>query len=161
SFDPSLAEAVLRDPDPELGRLGLGARERGWLLAADPRAFRHDPLKRRRTLPGLMTELKASAALALHATRCTAFLDGLSGSQQFQVPFQQDGSRAAAFADFPLGAGLRTPQLAGVVAIEARLARCRRELEAAGGVDWRAPLIPDRLTHVARAPGVWAGEFDP
>jgi hypothetical protein len=160
-FDPRFADEVLRAPDGALERVGLGARERGWLLAVDRRAFAHDPGKRRRALHALISELKASTAIALAETRRIAFLDGFFASQHFHVAVQQRGSLAAAFAEFLLGAGLRTPQLAEVVRVEARLARCRREVEAAGGAALRLPPLPERITHVARAPGVWAGSYSP
>ena len=162
-YDPAFAasllgEAARPEVPAELVRLGLGERERDWLRAMDVRAFHHDPLKRRRALRGLMEEFKAASAIALAETRRIAFLDGFFTSRAFHEALQERGSLAAAYARFLREAGLKTPQLPGVVAIEAELARSRRALEAAGGVDWKAPPVPPGgLTDVARAPGVAVG----
>ncbi|HJZ86153.1 MAG TPA: hypothetical protein VKN99_13330 [Polyangia bacterium] len=161
-YDPIFADAVYRDPVATLLPLGLGERERGWLLAVDRRAFRHDPMKRRRTLHALVSEFKAAAALALLETRRVGFLDAFFASPEFHRAIQERGSLAAAFADYLLGARLRTPQLGDVVRLEATLARCRRELAAAGGPDFAPPPIPPGgPTHIARAPGVAVGSFSP
>lgn len=166
-YDPVFAASILAEAarpalPAELVRLGLGERERGWLRAMDVRAFHHDPLKRRRALRGLMEEFKAASAIVLAETRRIAFLDGFFTSRAFHEAIQERGSLATAYARFLGEAGLKTPQLPGVVAIELALASSRRALEAAGGVDWKAPPVPPRgLTHVARAPGVAVGRHSP
>lgn len=160
-YDPPFAQRVLADPLPVLAPLGLGEREAGWLRRVDPRLYAHDPLKRRRLLQALLQELKAASAIALAETRRIAFLDGFFASQQFHAAIAQRGSLAAAYGAYLLAAGLRAPQLPGVVAVEAQLAACRRDLEAQGGVDWRAPAIPAELGLVRRAPGVAVGRHSP
>jgi hypothetical protein len=90
-----------------------------------------------------------------------AFLEGFFGSEPFHRAVQSRGSLSAAYAEYLGGAGLKTPQLAEVIRLEAELARCRRELEAAGGPDWRPPPAPAKLDRVVRAPGVSCGVFAP
>jgi hypothetical protein len=154
-YDHSFAQAVCRDPAGVLPELDLGDRERAWLRALDPRAFAHDPLRGRRTLRALCEELPASSAIAVNETRSVAFLDGFFVSESFHRAVQARGSLAAAFAAYLAGAPLRTAQLPDVIQLEARLAACRRALEAAGGRDYRPPPIPiGGPTCVARAPGV-------
>jgi hypothetical protein len=159
-YDPQLAARVQTDDAP-LRAAGLGDREIGWLRAVDPRAWRHDPARRRRTLRALVEELRASSAIALAETRRVAFLEAFFSSEYFHGAVQARGSLSAAYADYLRGAGLKTPQLAEVIRLEAELARCRRELEAAGGPDWRPPPAPAKLERVVRAPGVSCGAFAP
>jgi hypothetical protein len=162
SFDPVFAEAVRSAPSQALAGLGLSPREVGWLLAVDPRAWRHDPQKRRRTLHALVGELKASSAIALAETRRIAFLEDFFASTWFHRAVQERTSLAAAFAGYLAGAGLRTPQLGEVVRLEAQLAAARRELAQAGGPDWKAPPVPPGgPRQVTRAPGVATGRFSP
>jgi hypothetical protein len=154
-YDPSFADAVCRDPAHALPGLGLGEREHAWLGALDPRAFGHDPLRGRRTLRALCEELPASSAIAVNETRSVAFLDHFFASEPFHRAVQERGSLVAAFADYLACAHLRTTQLPDVIRLEARLAVCRRALEAAGGRDYRPPPIPiGGPSRVARAPGV-------
>ena len=108
-----------------------------------------------------MQEFKASAAIALHEVGRIAFLDGFFTSVYFHRAIDQRGSLAAAFAAFLRGAGLSTPQLDGVVRIEATLAACRRALEAAGGADFRTPPPPVSWQLVERAPGVAVARVEP
>jgi hypothetical protein len=160
--DPDFAAAVLARPEATLEPLGLGARERAWFASIDRRALLHDAARRTRMLDALGEEFKASTALALAETRRLDFLDRFFAAPAFHRAIQERGSLASAYGEFLGGAGLRTPQLAGVVRLEAALARCRRALSAAGGPDWRAPTVPPSgATHVARAPGVEVGMFSP
>ena len=166
-YDLAFAERLVsevrrgREIGKELVRLGLGQREIQWLCSLDQRALLHDPLKGQRLLHSLITELRASCAIVLAEKRHLHFFDRFFATQHFHTAVQQGRSLAAAFADFLLAAGLRTPVLAEVVRVEATLARCRRALEAAGGVDWRAPPVPGELTHVTRAPGVAVARHSP
>ena len=159
-YDPALAARVQTDDAP-LRAAGLSEREIGWLRAVDQRAWRHDPARRRRTLRALIEEMKASSAIAVGETRRVSFLEAFFGSEPFHRAVQARGSLSAAFADYLRGAGLKTPQLAEVIRLESELARCRRELEAAGGPDWRPPPTPPKLDRVVRAPGVSCGAFTP
>jgi hypothetical protein len=159
-YDPALAERVQTDDAP-LRAAGLGEREISWLRKVDRRAWRHDPARRRRTLRALVEELKASSAIALAETKRVAFLEAFFTSGHFHAAVQARGSLVAAYAEFLLAAELLTPQLPEVVRLEAELARCRRELTAAGGPDWRPPARPSRLDSVVRAPGVSCGRFSP
>ena len=159
-YDPAFAERVQTDDAP-LRAAGLGEREMGWLRKIDRRAWRHDPARRRRTLRALVEEMKASSAIALAEKKRVAFLEAFFESEPFHAAVQARGSLVAAYADYLLAAELATPQLPEVVRLEAELARCRRELGAAGGPDWRPPPIPARLDRVVRAPGVSCGRFSP
>ena len=159
-YDPAFAERVQSDDAP-LRAAGLGEREIGWLRKVDRRAWRHDPARRRRTLRALVEELKASSAIALAEKKRVAFLEAFFASEPFHAAVQARGSLVAAFAEYLLAAKLSTPQLPEVIRLESELARCRRELGAAGGPDWRPPAMPARLDRVIRAPGVSCGRFSP
>jgi hypothetical protein len=161
-YDPAYARAAFAAPARVLGEAGLGAAEQALVLAVDRRAFQHDPLQRRRTLRPLLEEFKASTAIAVAETRSLAVLDGFFTGAAFHRAIAERGSLADALAEHLAGAGLRTPQLAGVIALERALARCRRELEAAGGVDYAPPPVPPGgIGRVVRAPGVDAVRVSP
>lgn len=129
-FDPALVDAMHADPDAALGQLDLEPHEREQLLAVDRRAWRHDPLRRPRTLRTLVEEFKTSTTLALAETRSLSSLDAFFSSREFHGAVQERRSMALAFAAFleRLIAGLACPQLPDVLRLETQLARCRREL---------------------------------
>ncbi|HMY75348.1 MAG TPA: hypothetical protein PLQ88_26245, partial [Blastocatellia bacterium] len=55
-FDEAFVEEVYAEPSRALAGLELTDAERGQLLAVDRRAWRHDPLRRKRTLQTLAEE---------------------------------------------------------------------------------------------------------
>src|SRR5262245_14962166 len=120
-YDPAFAETARQEATP-LRALGLSDREIGWLRKVDPRAWRHDPARRRRTLRSLVEELRAASAIALAETGRVAFLEAFFASPPFHNAVQSRSSLAAAYADYLVSAGLRTPQLAEVVRLEAEMA---------------------------------------
>lgn len=153
-YDDSFAEAAHADPDV-LARAGLAPEERAQVLSVDRRAWRTDPLRRRRTLRILADEFKASTTLALAETRSLASLEGYFSSPQFHNAVQERRSIALAFGDFLAAAveagRLATPQLRDVVRLETAMARCRRDARA------RPPIPPGT---VRLAAGVAVGAFE-
>jgi hypothetical protein len=151
-YDAAFVDAAHSRPDEILGSAGLGPEERAWVLAVDRRAWRTDPLRRRRTLRTLSEEFKASTTLALAETRSLAFLDGYFSSPQFHAAVAERRSIALAFGDYLEAAALSrltTPQLRDVVRLEKALARCRREARRAGS----APAAVGLPRFLRLAPG--------
>jgi hypothetical protein len=146
--DEGFVAAMHAEPEATLAPLGLDARERAQLLAVDRRAFRTDPLRRRRLLRVLAEELKVSTTLVLWETRSAASVEAFFGSRAFRGAVVERRSLAPAFGDFLASLPSRTPQLADVVRLETTTARCRRDRH-------REPRAG-----VALAPGVAIGVFD-
>lgn len=162
-FDPEFVERVYDDPESALDGLGLDAEERAQLTAVDRRAWGHDALRRYRTLRILSEEFKASTTIALAATRSLSSLDAFFSSGEFHAAVQERGSMAGAFARFlarlveerPIG----EPHLPDVLALEAMLARCRRDLDARDAPgDLPESIGPE--SRLALAPGHTVGRFN-
>jgi hypothetical protein len=127
---------ALHDPDfTDFASLpGLGAAELAQLAGIDPRARRTDPLRRRRLLRTLAEEYKASTTLLLAETRALADLDAFFSSAAFRAAVMADRSLAVALAEHLRALAARaprTPQLPGVLALEATRAACRRDAQRA------------------------------
>jgi hypothetical protein len=127
--DPAFVAAMHADPDAALAPFGLEPAERAQLLAVDQRAFAVDRLRPRRVLKAIVEELKASMAIALAETRSFALADRFFSSPAFHAAVLHDQPLVLALADYLAGAGLSSPQLPGVLAIE----RARAESRRAGG----------------------------
>ena len=154
-YDDSFADAARASAETLRAEAGLTDDERHQLLAIDPRALRTDPLRRRRTLRMLVDEFKISTTLALSETRSLAFAESFFASPQFHDAIMARRALYSAYGDFLALAcddgRLRQPQLAGVVALEAAMARCRRDV--------RRKLVSSTKTRVRGlvvAPGVSA-----
>jgi hypothetical protein len=134
------------------------------LLGVDRRAWRHDPLRRRRTLRALAEEFKVSTTIILAETRLLASLERFFSSRFFHGSVEERGSMGLAFAEFLLDGFRRgewkTPQIADVVRLEAAIAACRRALarEAHYEAGDLPATISDR-TRVRLAPGYDAAGF--
>lgn len=156
-FDPSLVDAMHADPDRALSGLDLEPHERAQLLAVDRRAWRHDPLRRRRTLRTLVDEFKCSTTMALAESRSLASLEAFFSSPEFHACVQERESMALAFGRFleRFGdeRGLGATHLPDVARLETSLARCRRELTGP-----RRPPVAPGVTRVAA--GHAAGRYN-
>lgn len=126
--DPAFVAAMHADPEIALAPFRLEPAERAQLLAVDPRAFAVDRLRPRRVLKAIVEELKASVAIALAETRSFGFADAFFSSPAFHRAVQHDQPLVLALADYLATAGLATPQLAGVLAIERARAESRRDV---------------------------------
>lgn len=155
-FDPAFAAAVRRAPDEVLP--GVEPALRAQLAALDDRALRLDRLRRLRALRTLSEEFKGAATLALAERRSLAFLEEFFCSAAFHQSIEERGSMALAFAEFLAGAcaegRLTTPLLADVLAIEAAVARARREPESPS----RPPALDDPRARLRCAAGVFPVE---
>lgn len=151
-YDEAFVEAVHGRPDKVLGAIGLDGDERAQLLAIDKRAWRTDPLRRRRTLRIIGEEYKVSTTLVFAETRSLAFVEGFFSSPNFHDAVMSRASITLAFGDFlqhVLRTGrLRTPQLEAVARLEHTMANCRRELGRA-----QPPRAPDSQDTQQRRPG--------
>ena len=125
--DPVFVAAMHADPDAALAPFRLEPAERAQLLAVDRRAFTVDRLRARRVLKAITPELQASLAIALAETRSTATADGFFSSPAFHGAIRRDQPLVLALADYLAVAGLATPQLPGVLAIERARAESRRD----------------------------------
>src|SRR5262249_60232618 len=137
-FDGEFVEEVYAAPGRAFGGLDLTEAERGQLLGVDRRAWRHDPLRRRRTLRTLAEEFKVSTTIILAETRLLASLERFFSSRFFHGSVRERRSLGLAFAEFLLDGFRRgewkTPQIAGVVRLEGAIAACRRALAREGAI---------------------------
>jgi hypothetical protein len=158
-FDPAFADAARADPERVLAALDPALRAQ--LAAVDPRAFRLDPLRRRRALRTLSDEFKATTTLVLAETRSLAFLEQFFASSSFHACVEERGSMPLAFAAWLAGAvsegRLTTPVLPEVLVLETALARARRAAaDAAPAAESGSELSAN--VRVALAPGVFPVE---
>jgi hypothetical protein len=163
-FDEKFVEEVYAAPDRALAGLDLTEAERGHLLSVDRRAWRHDPLRRRRTLRTLVEEFEVSTTIILAETRSLASLERFFSSRFFHGSVEERGSMGLAFAEFLLDGGRRgewrAPQLADVARLEASIAGCRRALAREG--NYEAGDLPATIsdrTRVRLAPGCDVASF--
>jgi len=156
-FDEEFVEEVYAAPERALGGLDLTEAERSQLLGVDRRAWRHDPLRRRRTLRTLAEEFKVSTTIILAETRLLASLERFFSSRFFHVSVEERASMGLAFAEFLLDGFRReewkTPQIADVVRLEAAIAGCRRALAREGTLAGDLPATVNDTARVRLAPG--------
>src|SRR5215510_12413609 len=91
-FDEELVGEVYAAPDRALAGLDLSDAERSQLLGVDPRAWRSDALRRRRTLRTLVEEFKVSTTNVLAETRSIASLERFFSSQFWRRSVEERGS---------------------------------------------------------------------
>lgn len=163
-FDEAFVTTVHATPEQTLASLDLTEDERAQLMSIDRRAWRHDTLRRKRTLRTLVEEFKISTTIVLSETRSLASLEQFFSSSFFHDAVQQRGSLGVSFAEF-LQDGCkqalwRAPQLPDLIRLELALATCRRTL-ARDGAD-EAHELPESIGDDARvqlAPGFGVGSF--
>ncbi|HEX2488469.1 MAG TPA: hypothetical protein VHR27_03645 [Blastocatellia bacterium] len=157
-FDEELVEEVYAAPDRALAGLDLTESERSQLLSVDPRAWRSDALRRRRTLRTVVEEYKISTTIILAETRSLASLERFFSSQFWRRSVEERGSMGLAFAEFLLDGSRcgewNAPQIPDVVRLEAAIAGCRRTLASEGNHEAGEfpAAISDRM-RVKLAPG--------
>jgi len=163
-FDEDLVGDVYSSPDRALAGLDLTEAERSQLLSVDRRAWRSDPLRRRRTLRDLVEEFKVSTTIILAETRSIASLERFFSSQFWRRSVEERGSMGLAFADFLLDGSRReewkAPQIPDVVRLEAAIAGCRRTLAREGNHE--AGELPSTISDSMRvrlAPGYDVASF--
>lgn len=163
-FDEELVTTVYANADQALAGIELTESERTQLLSVDRRAWRHDTLRRRRTLRTLVDEFKISTTIILAETRSLASLESYFSSQFFHHSIQQRGSLARGFAEFLLDGCQRgawiAPQISDLVRLEAAIAGCRRTL--ARDAVYEANELPANISDRARvklAPGYDVASF--
>src|SRR5262249_38308472 len=156
-FDEEFVEEVYAAPERALGGHDLTEAERSQLLGVDRRAWRHDPLRRRRTLRTLAEEFKVSTTIILAETRLLASLELFVSSRFFHGSGEERASMGLAFAEFLLDGFRRgewkTPQIADVVRLEAAIAACRRALAREGTLAGDLPATISDRARVRLAPG--------
>ncbi len=163
-FDEAFVAAVHAAPEQTLAHLDLTESERAQLLGIDRRAWRHDALRRKRTLRTLVEEFKISTTIVLAETRSLASLEQFFSSGFFHDAVQQRGSLGGSFAEF-LQDGCkreswRAPQLPDLIRLELALATCRRTLARVGALEVNE--LPESIGDEARvqlAPGFGVGSF--
>jgi hypothetical protein len=148
-FDEVFVDEIYSAPEQALSEFDLTATERRQLLGVDRRAWRHDPLRRKRTLQSLVEEFKISTTIVLSETRSLASLDRFFSSPFFHRSVQDRGSMGLAFAEFLLDGSHRglwtAPQIPDVVRLETAIAGCRRALASESGDPAELPAtISDR-----------------
>jgi len=163
-FDEELVGEVYAAPDRALAGLDLTEAERNQLLGVDPRAWRSDALRRRRTLRTLVEEFKVSATIILAETRSLASLERFFSSRFWRRSVEERGSMGLAFAEFLLDGSRRgewkAPQIPDVVRLETAIAGCRRTLASEGNSEaGDLPATISDRTRVRLAPGYDLASF--
>ncbi|MBI1763334.1 MAG: hypothetical protein HYR56_18065 [Acidobacteria bacterium] len=163
-WDEAFVAAVHAAPEQALQGLELTAAERAQLLAVDRRAWRHDALRRKRTLRTLAEEFKVSTTIILAETRSLAALEQFFSSAFFHQAVQQRGSLALSFSEFLLDGcrnGVwRAPQITDIVRLEAAVAACRRTLAREGAYEpSELPATINDRAHIRLAPGYGVASF--
>jgi hypothetical protein len=140
-YDPRLVSEVYANGERALQGVEITPAERSWLVRSDRRAWGTDPLRRSRSLAGLMEEFPASCAFILRRGREgavrpeTNLLDAFFGSGVFHASVQEGTSLVFAFGDYlqqDAHAGVAAdPRGAVLAVIESAIARVRRT--GAGG----------------------------
>ncbi len=162
--DPVFQERLQREGKGALAGEELTDEEKGWLVSTDSRAFGMDPLRRHRILHTLSDEFKGSIALLLQETRSLAELEGFFSSPEFHREVKARGSLAEGFAhwlgDLVTRGRVVEPVFPGMVALEAAMARSRREhARAEEDRDPHPPPIPPHRRCFGLARGVEVGTF--
>jgi hypothetical protein len=162
-FDEEFVEAVYAAPEQALAGLDLTDAERSQLLGVDRRAWRHDPLRRRRTLRALVEEFKVSTTIILAETRSLASLERFFSSRFFHGSIAERASMGLAFAEFLLDGTRRgdwkASQIVDVVRLEAAIAGCRRTLAREGTLAGDLPATISDRARVKLAPGYDVASF--
>lgn len=122
-YDPELVEAVYADPDRALADAGLDTRERGWLLATDPRAWSTDAHRRDRALTSLFDEYPSACAVAVRSEGIDR-LHGYFRSAAFRGCVERRGSMAESFGRWLVT--VFNGELAELARLELAVARVRR-----------------------------------
>src|SRR5262249_27583844 len=134
------------------------------LLGVDPRAWRSDALRRRRTLRTLVEEFKVSTTIILAETRSLASLERFFSSRFWRRSVEERGSMGLAFAEYLLDGSRRgewkAPQIPDVVRLEAAIAGCRRDLASEGNSEvGDLPVTISDRTRVRLAAGYDVASF--
>jgi hypothetical protein len=163
-WDETFVAAVQATPDQALKGLELTEAERAQLLAVDRRAWRHDQLRRKRTLRTLAEEFKVSTTIILAETRSLASLEHFFSSSFFHQAVQQRGSLGLSFSEFLLdgcrNSAWRAPQITDIVRLEAAVAACRRTLAREGAYEpAELPATINDRAQVRLAPGYGVASF--
>jgi hypothetical protein len=127
-YDPSLLARVKGNPAL---LQGLSAEERASLLSTDERALRADVLRRRRTMKGLVDELKISTTLILAEWRSFVRLEeGFFTSERFHRAIAKDSLLVSALASFLedecVAGRINHPQVKELLRYEGACVRARR-----------------------------------
>lgn len=137
-YDEAFLDRVYADAATATADCAIDDRERAWLVAPDRRAWRVDPLRRSRSLAGLVEEFAVSVATFVREVPgATVRLDGFFSSGEFHAGMQRGDSLADLFAAW--FAGHLRPPATDFLRLEAALARVRRRVEAAAPARVAAP----------------------
>lgn len=105
-YDPAFTERVYADPKAATEDCDLSDDERSWLVAADRRAWAIDPLRRARSMAGLIEEFPMTSARlvrALGVGAATERLDQYFSSETFHHDLQKGSTLAASFGHWLAG----------------------------------------------------------
>jgi hypothetical protein len=155
-YDPKLLEKLKANPAL---LHGLSSEERASILSIDARALRADPVRRRRTLRGLLDELKISTTITLGEWRSFAkFEEGFFTSERFHKAITKDTLLVLALASFledEASAGrLKNAHLKEVLRYETACIQSRR----APALQPKQTILQERSV-IKRASGVFGLKF--
>jgi hypothetical protein len=135
-YDRRFCESVYADPAGATADCDLDDDERAWLVEPDPRAYRTDPMRRSRSLAGLLEEYPVAGALRVRSESDPGVLDPFFSSDLFHHTLQSGTSLAAAFGEW-LQTGSDRPWSRSVAGLERTMAAARRD--AGSGVERSSP----------------------
>jgi hypothetical protein len=150
-YDPAFQEEVYRDAERALAGLELAPEERRWLVEPDPRAYRTDPLRRARSLKGLLEEYPASAALAAAELGAVQALEAFFSAPEFHACIQERGSLAASFGLY-LEGRFEDRRVAPLARLERAIAAVRRAPDPVRSVGIERLLNLPQHAEVLKAP---------
>lgn len=125
-YDPGLVQRVYEDAAAATRDCGIEATEASWLTAPDRRAWGVDPMRRARSLTGLLEEFCVSAARVVRAGEDATSLDAFFSSEDFHVGMQRGESLAEIFASWLADSMRRQGIATAVLDLELAFARVRR-----------------------------------
>jgi hypothetical protein len=105
-YDPAFVARGYAEPTKATADCDLEESEREWLVGPDRRAYLVDPLRRSRSLTGLLEEFPVAAARRIRAQEDSSALDPFFSSGLFHVGMQDGESLAGLFGRW-LERGLR------------------------------------------------------
>jgi len=147
-YDPVFVERVYADPGTATRDCDLTDDERTWLVEADRRAWGIDPLRRARSMAGLIEEYPVTCARIVRALglgAATQRLDRYFSSDTFHHDVQRGSTLAASFGHWLAGGeamlGLDADVVLAEHAIESAIVRARwsyanGSVPETGGVVW-------------------------
>jgi hypothetical protein len=155
-YDPKFMRRVYEEPESATGDCDLVGDERQWLCAGDSRAYQVDPLRRTRSLAGLIEEYAVTCARLLRQVggdTAKARLDAYFSSANFHEDVQSGIALAPSFGAWLEAEAADHPAWSSTLALEAAICRARRSREREDSAT-SEPIESLQGARVRTAPGI-------